>query len=136
MKKKATKTVNNLSVEKIMELLVEGKEREEERRNEPPVSPTGKCGICKGLVTGEYEHGISPGVDHRFVPIGPGGNQYYSWQFKGYHCTSCGVCYKFPPKEIVIDQGNVDEDRQSSRTGARRGRTSVGRSGNGNKKSA
>ena len=96
-----------ISAEEIKRLLEEGRknvEAAEKKRNEPPETPTGKCVFCGGLVKGEYKHELSAGVDSRFVPIGPGGRQYYGWQFKGYHCTSCGLSYKFPPPEGILTQ--------------------------------
>ena len=102
-----------LSAEDVKRLLEEGRQKAaaaKKKREAPPESPTGKCVCCGGLVKGEYRHGLNPGTDSRFVPMGPGGRQYYGWQFKGYHCTSCGLSYKFPPPEgIVTRQGDANE---------------------------
>ena len=65
--------------------------------DEPPKSKTGTCVVCKGEVSGKYEKKLRPNVDSFRVPIGPGGRQYYSWQFQGYNCQQCGLMYKFPP---------------------------------------
>lgn len=93
-----------------MERVKKAHEEEECKRNQPPASKTGTCVACRGLVKGEYVHGLRPGVDRRFVPIGPGSRDYYGWQFKGYHCTRCGLSYKFPPPEgIVTAQGDANE---------------------------
>ena len=60
-----------------------------------PETKTGTCGVCGGEVKGEYVYGLNPGVDAARVPIGHGSKGCYGWQFQGYHCTTCGICYKF-----------------------------------------
>jgi len=82
---------------KAAELARQRAEDECKRRNMPPETPTGTCVVCGGLVKGVHQHGLRGGVDHRSVPIGPGGQQYYGWNFQGYHCEKCGLCYEFPP---------------------------------------
>ena len=82
-----------------------------------PDRPTGECVFCKGTVKAEFNHGLRPGVDSRFVPIGPGGRQYYGWQFLGYHCVKCGISYKFPPpKGILTDQGDAANEEVRARS--------------------
>lgn len=111
-----------------MEAAKKRREEEERKRNEPPESKTGTCVCCGGLVKGEYVHGLRPGVDSRFVPIGPGGRQYYGWTFKGYHCTRCGLSYKFPPPEgIVTAKGDVNEAGNTPEVDQGRGRGSTRR---------
>lgn len=72
-------------------------EEKEKKKHQPPESPTGKCVHCSGLVTGAYSYKMNRNVDRRNVPIGPGSSAHYSWHFEGFHCTGCGLCYKFPP---------------------------------------
>jgi hypothetical protein len=120
-----------------LERAKKAREDEERKRNEPPKSKTGTCVVCRGKVEGEYVHGLRPGVDSRFVPIGPGGRQYYGWQFKGYHCTRCGLSYKFPPPDgIITGQGDAHETVGPSETDQGRDRTSPRRSRRGRKVSS
>jgi hypothetical protein len=95
----------------------------ERKRNGPPETPSGACVFCNNEVKGEYAHGLRPGTDSRFVPIGPGSRQFYGWQFKGYHCHGCGLVYKFPPpKGIVTCQGEAHEIGESAKVDQRRDR--------------
>lgn len=69
---------------------------EEDRRNTPPKCDVGVCVHCSGKVTGEY---IKEATRDAFsMPIGPASRSFYAWRFKGYHCESCGLMYKFVPK--------------------------------------
>ena len=85
-------------IKQIREEVREKLEREEEESKKPPKTPVGTCVFCRGDVKAEHVHGLAAGVDHRFVPIGPGGRQYYGWRFKGYSCAQCGLVYKFAPQ--------------------------------------
>lgn len=80
------------------------REDEERKRNTPPDSKTGVCVHCGGLVKGEYAKEAT--ADWRSIPIGPGSRNYYAWRFKGYHCTQCGLCYKFPPPDGIKKRSN------------------------------
>lgn len=69
---------------------------EEDRRNKPPKCDEGVCVHCSGKVIGEY---IREATRDAFsMPIGPASRGFFAWKFKGYHCESCGLMYKFVPK--------------------------------------
>lgn len=95
-------------LKKIMDDAAEAAEkaREEQKRKErePPESKTGTCIVCKGTIKGNYVRGLRPGTDERFVPIGPGSKQYYTWNFKGYSCTKCGLKYEFIPDAVTPEE--------------------------------
>ena len=106
----------------MMETMRKSREERERKEREPPHSPEGECVFCRGLVKGEWVHGLRPGTDSRFVPIGPGSRAYYGWQFKGYHCHGCGLVYRFPPpKGIVTRQGEAHESGEPAKADQGRG---------------
>jgi len=85
-------------IKHIMDETAKRRREEEDEAKKPPKTPVGTCVVCKHDVTAEYVHGLRPGIDHRSVPIGPGGKNYYGWNFRGYSCVECGLMYKFAPK--------------------------------------
>jgi len=54
---------------------------------------TGVCAVCSGTVISDYA--IERTVDIMNMPIGPAGNQFITRRFMGYHCSGCGLVYKF-----------------------------------------
>ena len=92
-------------IEEAHERRLEAEKKRREELKKPPVSPTGTCVFCKGLVSAEfkdvmYAHEASHGLSsiRGRTP---------NWQFLGYHCEKCGLSYKFPPPEAILtDQGN------------------------------
>lgn len=101
------KTLKNMTPEEIVTLMKKSarerekwREEEKRKRNEPPKSPTGICVVCNGEVKGEYERRWRD--DGRIG--GPPQPSY--WHFLGYHCTKCGLTYKFlPPNDVVMVYG-------------------------------
>jgi hypothetical protein len=73
------------------------KKREEEERNEPPMAPAGKCMVCGGKVSGKYER---RSVRNNMIG-GPPTPSY--WHFLGYNCERCGLSYKFPPPQNIVN---------------------------------
>jgi hypothetical protein len=111
MKAKATpslaelgESLSRLTHEDIERCLKEGQEAvrlAEEKRRQPPETPTGKCVFCFGEVKGEH---LQEFVDPWRGPIiGPGGRDQYAWVFQGYHCVQCGLRYEFlPPADVIV----------------------------------
>lgn len=93
----------DMDPEEIRQRLREkAREREEaERRRRNPESKTSTCVHCSGRVIEDW---VTERVgDLRHIPIGPGSERYYQRRFKGCHCESCGLMYKFLPKSRVED---------------------------------
>lgn len=80
---------------------MQGREQErEEAERRPPKSETASCMVCGGTVSGRYQHEFTDIGGHMI--LGPGSRHQYSWVFKGYHCTRCGLKYEFlPPAELA-----------------------------------
>jgi hypothetical protein len=70
----------------------------EEERNNPKEKREGSCRVCGGKVIGEITRGYHG--DPMFAIIGPGSSAQYVNKHHGWHCTLCGIKYKFPPPAI------------------------------------
>lgn len=77
------------------------KEQERKRYAEPEL-PKGTCRFCSGDVIATHTRKATRDMMH--IPIGPSSVNYYRWHFDGYHCVSCGLCYKFAPKPVVATE--------------------------------
>jgi predicted RNA-binding Zn-ribbon protein involved in translation (DUF1610 family) len=61
-----------------------------------------KCIVCGGDIVEEIVSKFNP--IHGPMIIGPGSRQQFHDVSEGYHCSSCGLKYEFPPKTEKKDQ--------------------------------
>ena len=93
--------IPELTAEQVKKALEEGRKMmEEHRRKErelPPPEKVGTCGICKGDVVRTWKW-----VNTRPDWIGPGAMAKAVEKY--FHCSECGILYKFPPKQPQLER--------------------------------
>lgn len=101
-----------LTKEDIKKWLADNEKAVAERKkkqNEPPKDDRhGECVVCSGKVIARITHEYLGDPMHMI--IGPGSRNQMTTIHHGFHCTTCGIKYEFPPPS----RENVKNDPTSS----------------------